>query len=187
MNNKIYLITTNQKKLLTAQNILWKYGIELDILAEETPEMQSFEVSEIAWFSAEYMANKYNKAVLLTDVWYYIETLNWFPWPFVKQMNHWFESWQILKLMEWKENRRFEMIEALAYCEPWWKSQVFLHKSGWIISTEIWWEWSALDKIIIRDWMDWVQWLYSFDYMIDYFSNHISHYHDFAKFYQNRW
>ena len=98
---KIYLVTTNQKKLLTASSALSKYGVELEMLKVdyEVPELQSFSVEEIAKFSAQYVAEKENKPVLVTDVGYFIESLNGFPGPFIKQMNHYLSSEDLLRLM----------------------------------------------------------------------------------------
>ena len=92
----------------------------LEIVQEniETPEIQSTDVSEIAAFSAKWAANKLGKPVVLTDVGYYIEALNGFPGPFIKYINKWLSSGDLIRLMEGKQNRKIVVRGTLAYCEP---------------------------------------------------------------------
>ena len=81
---KVYLATTNQKKLDTAQKVLSKYQVDLEILNIETeiPEIQEYDSAKIAAFSAEYTATLTQKLVLVTDVGYFITTLKGFPRSF---------------------------------------------------------------------------------------------------------
>uniref|UniRef100_A0A7V3N5E0 Non-canonical purine NTP pyrophosphatase n=1 Tax=candidate division CPR3 bacterium TaxID=2268181 RepID=A0A7V3N5E0_UNCC3 len=114
----IYFVTNNHYKFQVAQEVLGKKRIEVIQQRLETPEIQSTDVREIASFSAKWASEKINRPVALTDVGYYIEALNGFPGPFIKYINQWLTSEDLLKLMEGKENRAVVVRACLAYCEP---------------------------------------------------------------------
>ena len=122
----INFVTGNQFKLQVAREVLGKRGIEVVQEKLETPEIQSAEVIEISSFSARWAADKLGKPVVLTDGGYYIEALNGFPGPFIKYINKWLTSADLLKLMEGKENRKVVVKVCLAYCEPGKEPKTFL-------------------------------------------------------------
>ncbi len=115
---EITFVTGNSYKFQVAKEVLKDSGITLIQQKIETPEIQSKDVVEIATYSAKYAANKLNKPVALTDAGYYIEALNGFPGPFIKFINQWLTSEDLLRLMEGKENRKVTVKACLAYCEP---------------------------------------------------------------------
>lgn len=116
--NTIIFVTGNNYKFQVAQKVLEERGVDLIQQKIETPEIQSTEVSEIASFSAKWAAQKLNKPVVLTDAGYYIQALNGFPGPFIKYINQWLTSQDLLKLMEGKTNRKVVVKACLAYCKP---------------------------------------------------------------------
>jgi XTP/dITP diphosphohydrolase len=184
---KIYLVTTNTKKLLTASSALSKFGVDLEMLSVdyEVPEIQSYSVEEIAKFSAAFVSKKEGKPVLVTDVGYFIESLNGFPGPFVKQMNHYLSSEDLLKLMEGKANRKFEMIECLAFCIPGEEPVTFISKNNGTISLRAEGEGSAIDRVMIREGLDKVQSLYPLEDMIKYYEEKMDQYTQFGEYYKN--
>lgn len=184
---KIYLVTTNQKKLLTAQKVLSKYGVELEIISTEyeVPEIQAFDVESVAAFSAKYVADKENKPIILTDTGYFINALNGFPGPYIKQMNHYFSTDDLLKLMVGKSDRSFVMKECLAFCMPGMEPVTYTSINNGTIAETAHGEGTTLDKVIIREGQDKIQALYSLDEMIEYYSNHLDHYDQFGKYYVN--
>ena len=114
----IYFVTNNHYKFQVAQEVLEKKGIEVIQQKLETPEIQSTDVKEIASFSAKWASEKINRPVALTDAGYYIESLNGFPGPFIKYINQWLTSEDLLKLMKGKKDRAVVVKVCLAYCEP---------------------------------------------------------------------
>lgn len=183
---KVYLVTTNQNKLLTAQKALSKYNIDLDMLflEYEAPEIQAFNVREIASFTAKYLSEKEQKPVLVTDVGYFIKALNGFPGPYIKQMNHYLNSDNLLKLLDGVEDRKFEMVECLAFCLPGKEPVTFLAKSSGYIALNAFGEGSAIDRVIIREGMKDVQTKYSQEAMVEYYSKHLTHYDQFGNYYK---
>lgn len=114
----IYLATTSKYKLKIANNSLSKYGIKVEQLDIETPEIQSFTSEEVAKYSAQWAAEKSGKPVIKNDVGLYIEGLNGFPGPYIKYLESWFtdEAWR--SLLQPLGNRDCYWIDALGYCEP---------------------------------------------------------------------
>jgi XTP/dITP diphosphohydrolase len=189
MSVQVHLVTTNQKKLLTAQSVLKDYSVNLEILPlnYEAPEIQSFDVQEIAAFTAQYIANKENKTVLVTDVGYYINSLKGFPGPYIKQINHYLTSEDLLKLLEGKTDRSFVMRECLGFCIPGNDPVTFLTESFGTISYEALGEGSSIDRIMIRQGMDKVQTQYSLETMIEYYSKHLTHFNQFGEYYNKNY
>lgn len=130
----INFITGNQFKFQIAQKALGKIGIEVVQQELETPEIQSTDVVEISSFSAKWAADRLGKPVVLTDAGYYIEALNGFPGPYIKYINKWLNSEDLLKLMEGKENRKVIVKVCLAYCEPGKEPKTFLSEVSGTIS-----------------------------------------------------
>lgn len=111
-------VTGNPYKLEVAKSSLTAIGYEVVQEKLETPEIQSSDVSEIASYSAKWAADKLGKPVVLMDAGYYIEVLNGFPGPFIKYVNQWLTSDDLLNLMRNKTNRKVVVKGALSYCEP---------------------------------------------------------------------
>jgi non-canonical purine NTP pyrophosphatase (RdgB/HAM1 family) len=183
---RIYIFTTNQQKLRTAQRVLGQYGVDLQILTlpYEAPEIQSFTVEEIACHSAKYLAEKEGLPVLVTDVGYFINALNGFPGPYIKQMNHYLTSEDVLALMKNKQDRTFVMKECLAFCQKGREPVAFTTISTGTIAHSAEGTGNALDTVIIREGQSKVQSLYTMDEMIEYFSSHLDHYAQFGQYYR---
>lgn len=115
---QITFLTGNPYKFEIAQKVLEGTGIELLQKKIETPEIQSTDVKEIAAYSAKWASNESNTPVALTDAGFYFEALNGFPGPYIKFVNQWLTSEDLLRLMEGKTNRKVKVIGCLAYCEP---------------------------------------------------------------------
>jgi XTP/dITP diphosphohydrolase len=114
----ITFITGNPYKFAVAKKVLGESGIEVVQERLETPEIQSTDPAEIASYSAKWASDKLGKPIALTDAGYFIEALNGFPGPFIKYINKWLTSDDLLWLMKGKKNRKVVVKACLAYCEP---------------------------------------------------------------------
>jgi len=121
----IFFITGNAYKFQIAQEALSDAGTELIQKELETPEIQSTSIEEIASFSVKWASDLLKEPVIVSDAGYYIEALNGFPGPFIKYINEWLNADDILRLMAGKENRKVEVKDCLAYCEPGKKPVLF--------------------------------------------------------------
>jgi len=112
------IVTTNKYKLANARKQLARCGIKVKSVKMNTPEIQAMTGKDITAFSARYAADKLNVPVALTDAGVYIRALGGFPGPFIKYTNHWLSVFDFDRLMRGKRDRRVELTEWLAYCEP---------------------------------------------------------------------
>ena len=102
---KIYFVTTNKYKFDKFTQAVNIPGIEIEQLAEESPEIQSTNNGQIAEFSAWSMAQKYNFPVLKEDIGMYIHALRGFPGPYLNQIEKWIETDGFLQLLRDKKDR----------------------------------------------------------------------------------
>jgi XTP/dITP diphosphohydrolase len=117
MTKTITFITGNQYKFEIAKKALVCKDISLEQVKLEVPEIQATDVSKIASFSAKWACEKLRKPVVVTDVGWYIESLNGFPGPYIKYINHWLTSEDLIKLMKGNSNRKIVVRGCLAYCD----------------------------------------------------------------------
>lgn len=118
MEKKIYLLTKNKGKLLAAQKIFDKFGIKVESIEKEFPEIQESSSIEIARFSTEVAAKEFNVPVLREDHGLYIKELQYFPGPFTAFFDKNMDVKILLKLLENFENRNAEMELAASLTIP---------------------------------------------------------------------
>lgn len=146
---KVTMVTGNLGKWKIASDIFEKYHIELLHEKMDTPEIQSHNVEDVSKYSAIYAANKLNKPVIKSDVGYYIESLNGFPGPFLRYVNDYLTSEEILKLMENKENRTVLLKECLTFATPDGKIKQFVNVEKAVISKYAMGDGTTFDRIVI--------------------------------------
>lgn len=179
-------LTGNPIKLRLAKAIWSKYNVDFEHQKLETPEIQAFTTEEVAKYSAQWAANHLGRAVIVNDVGYYIEALNGFPGAYIKYINKWLTSQDLLNLMIGKTNRRLEIQDILAYCEPNQEPVIFTAKLYATLSSKT--EGKGLnpmDEIMIRDGFDKEQSLINFEDTFEYWCDNVSCYHDLAKYLTN--
>lgn len=118
MIKSVNFVTRNSLKVEVAKNSLSKYGINVEQLNIDTPEIQSTNTEEVVKYSVKFAAEKTQKPVIKVDVGLHIEALNGFPGPFVKFINQWLNADQLSKLFKGEKNKKAYFIDALGYCEP---------------------------------------------------------------------
>lgn len=122
---ELTFVTTNPAKFRIAETALAPYGIVLRQEAQETPEIQSLDVCEVATFSAAYMLEKLQRPLIVTDAGVGIQALNGFPGALLKFLNT-LSAHDILNLMSAHINRTALMQECLAYAVPGQPIRTFL-------------------------------------------------------------
>ena len=118
MTETLSLITNNELKFRNSQKVLRKYGIEVIQNKMDVPEIQSFEVNQIAEFSANFAGDRLNTRLIKTDVAFEIRALNGFPGPFVKYVNQWLSPEKILQIMENEKDRYAQFVDCVALYNP---------------------------------------------------------------------
>jgi XTP/dITP diphosphohydrolase len=184
MDKQITFITGNQDKWSIAKEVLAQYNIEVLQEAFETPEIQAFDVEEVAKYSAKYAADFLNRPVIVTDAGYFIEALNGFPAPYIKYVNKWLSSQNIVDMMKNEKNKKVLMRETVAYCKPNNEPIVFTSETCGQIVTEPQGSGSTIDQIVKRDGQEKVQGLIPHEEMIQFWIQNLSHFHDLGKYLQ---
>lgn len=179
---KLKFVTKNPKKIDTAKKVLSLYGVEIEQLKIEIPEIQTSDIEESCLFAAN-IASSYTDSLIITScVGYFINALNGFPGLHTSYINNTLLSEQILAMMKDSEDRSFSVKTSVCLYDP--KSQsnkCFISKSFGKISNFACGDGTSLDRIMIRDGQTKNQSLYSYNEVIDYYSKHMSHYHDLGK------
>ena len=177
------LITGNPIKLRLAKAIFDQYGLEFDHQKLELPEIQAETTEEIAMFSAKWAAKELNGSVIVNDVGYYIHALGGFPGPFIKYINKWLQSSDILKMMTGNTDREMQIHDVTAYCDPGHEPIVFTSKQfATITETAVTGTSSMIDEITLLNGFDKVQSSVSLEDKFNYWVENVSNYHDMAKY-----
>ena len=152
---EIIYVTGNDLKFQIANNVFKQSKIKLIQQKLDTPEIQSDDVCEVAKYSALWALEKLNSSVMVTDAGFYINALNGFPGPFVKYINRWFSTDDILKLLEDKEDRSIYIKDCLVYCSKHGEMKIFEHQLKGVITKKVKSErGSIIDRLVIPESLD---------------------------------
>jgi len=113
----ITFITSNKNKVKEFRQIL-EPDIKVNHINIPYPELRSDNPEEIARMSAEMLANKLKKTVVVEDSGLFIEALNGFPGTCSAYIHKRIGLEGIIKLMKGIKNRNCTYKSAVAYCEP---------------------------------------------------------------------
>lgn len=152
MIDHVFLVTTNEMKFENAQYVLKKYGVSVEQVKMDVPEVQSADITQVAAYSAKYAGERLNAATLKIDVAFEIRTLGGFPGPFVKYINQWLSPEKILCLMAPEEDRYAQFVDAVSFFAPGHECVSFLSTTPGQISRTVEGEngW-GIDKIFVPD------------------------------------
>lgn len=112
---ELYIATGNPDKLGEIGEICKIIGLELKPVKVKIYEIQDDDVTNVAHEKAKAAFEKVGKPLIVEDVSLYIESLDGFPGTVVKQTLKAIGNQGILKLMEDKTNRNFNLTCAIAY------------------------------------------------------------------------
>ena len=113
----INFATTNREKFITAEAICAKSGISIKQIALEIDEIQGEDPDLIVRDKVERAYIKLGRPVLVSDDSWNIISLNGFPGPYMKSINHWFNPEDFLRLMQGIEDRRITLHQYLAFTD----------------------------------------------------------------------
>ncbi|MBI2650806.1 RdgB/HAM1 family non-canonical purine NTP pyrophosphatase [Candidatus Woesearchaeota archaeon] len=121
----INFVTSNKVKVKEFRQIL-EPAIKVNHIKIFYPELRSDNPEEIAKHSAEMLANKLKKPVVVEDSGLFIQALNDFPGTCSAYIHKRIGLEGIIKLMEGVKDRQCTYKSAVAYCEPRKKPVSFL-------------------------------------------------------------
>ena len=116
-NLTINLVTSNENKVKEVKQIL-EPEIRVNHIEMSYSELRSDNPQEIAEYSAEMLANKLKKPIVVEDSGLFINALNDFPGTCSAYIHKRIGLHGIIKLMEGIKNRECTYKSAVAYCEP---------------------------------------------------------------------
>ena len=118
MTEKLYFATKNINKFNEVKSILSTYNIQIDISELDLQEIQSDDLSKIAYEKAKDACRFLNSKVIIEDDGLFIDALNGFPGSYSAFVLKTIGNKGILQLIRDKENRNAMFISIIAYCEP---------------------------------------------------------------------
>ena len=183
---QVTMVTGNIGKWQVASEIFKKYNVELLHEKMDTFEIQSHEVEEVSKYSALYAAKKLERPVIKSDVGYFIEALNGFPGPFLRYINDYLTSEEILKLMEDKENRTILLKECLTFATPDGEYIQFVSIEKASISKISMGSGTTFDRIVIFDGYDKPKSMNSEEENLKHFEKQLDIYDKMAKYLESR-
>lgn len=151
MMKSVTMVTGNLGKWKVASDIFKNYNVDLYHEKMDTPEIQSYDVEDVSKYSALYAASKLNQPVIKSDVGYYIGALNGFPGPFLRYVNTYLTSEEVLKLMEDKSDRSIILKECLTFATPNGEIKQFVSEEKATIAKQALGEGKTFDRIVIFD------------------------------------
>ena len=132
----INFITSNKNKVREFKEIL-EPEIKVNHIKLSYTELRSDDPEEIAMQSAQMLANKLKKPVVVEDSGLFIKVLNDFPGTCSAYIHKRIGLQGIIKLMEGIKNRECTYKSAVAYCEPDKKPISFLGEEKGKVSEKV--------------------------------------------------
>lgn len=114
---KINYVTGNKIKVDYANKKLNQFGIEIEQIILDVPEIQSSEKFAVAEDKAKKAFEIKRKPLFVTDHFWEIQGLNGFPGAFMKYVNKWLTASDFLNLMNDKKERKVICTDTLCYID----------------------------------------------------------------------
>jgi non-canonical purine NTP pyrophosphatase (RdgB/HAM1 family) len=177
----ITFVTGNDEKWRSAGALLGPFGVELVRSRMDLPEIQSLSVEEVAAAAAELACAKLGGPVMVTDAGYSFVGLGGFPGPFVKFVNQMLTAEDVVRLMAGVEDRRVEIREALAYCEPGGVVKVFTSVQKATVANVVGQGRTTMDRLMILDGFERVAGECDEGAVRAFWERHLHHYTDLGE------
>lgn len=114
---KLLFCTTNELKFDIAKISCSKHEIDVEQIVIDLPEIQSEDPVEIIKQKALDAFAQIRKPLLVSDDSWSIPTLNGFPGPYMKAMNHWFEAQDWINIMSKYKDQTIFLQSRLAFID----------------------------------------------------------------------
>jgi len=114
---KINIVTKNPGKMLAAKKTFGEFGIEVNFIEKDYPEIQGENSLEIARFTALQAAKDFNTPVIREDHSLFINALG-IPGPYTNYIEKRIPASKLLKILENEKDRTGYFEVATVYAEP---------------------------------------------------------------------
>ncbi len=114
--DRIRFVTHNRHKFREARTILARFGLEVEWVEMEYPEVQADALEEVALFSARWLLDRVDPPFFIEDAGLFIDALRGFPGPYSSFAFRTIGNEGILKLMDGVLDRgaSFKSVVAVA-------------------------------------------------------------------------
>jgi XTP/dITP diphosphohydrolase len=116
MGNLLY-VTGNKKKFENAKDLMSSFGIYINRVALDIPEIQDESPEAVTVDKAKKAWESLKKPLFVNDASWIIPALNGFPGPYMKYINKWFVPQDFINLMSGKENRQVILRDTVVYVD----------------------------------------------------------------------
>jgi XTP/dITP diphosphohydrolase len=113
----LHYITSNNAKIRVAEKFLNPLGVALKGTHLDLTEIQSEDIEQIAIGKARQAFSVVNEPLFVNDAGWYITSLGGFPGPFMKYVNQWLSSRDLLAMMSNHSNKEVIFKEVLCYVD----------------------------------------------------------------------
>jgi non-canonical purine NTP pyrophosphatase (RdgB/HAM1 family) len=113
----LYYITSNKAKVRIAEKFLIPLGVTLTGRYLDLTEIQSEDIEQIAKEKAKQAFSIIKEPLLVNDAGWYITALDGFPGPFMKYINQWLKSKDLLAIMSNHSNKEVIFREVICYVD----------------------------------------------------------------------
>jgi XTP/dITP diphosphohydrolase len=110
-------VTGNSSKFKFAQDFLTPFKLNLIQESVDIPEIQAEDNEVVAVDKAKKAYQILKKPLFVSDHGWYIKALNGFPGPYMKDINHWLTSQDLINLMRDHENREVIFKENICFVD----------------------------------------------------------------------
>lgn len=184
---QVKFITTNKKKLDTANMVLNDYDIRVVSEQLDIPDLYSDKIEDSLNFLLLTASKTIPGYLMASKAGYFINELNEFPGYYTSFVNKTLTSNNILSMMNTSKDRSFHVKTCVGLYSPKDEKVVFFYSTNkGNIAFETQGSGTPLDTIMIRDGQDKIQALYSYEELIKYYSTQMKHYHDLGKFIKSK-
>ena len=113
----LYFITSNKNKIEIAKKFLKPHQIDFEAKDLDITEVQSENIETVATTKAKDAFLKIGKPLIISDHFWSIPALGGFPGAFMKYINLWLTSKDLLRLMKDIKNRKIFLTEMICYID----------------------------------------------------------------------
>lgn len=113
----VLFVTGNTRKVWQAQSVGKEFGITVEQLVIDTPEIQSHDSLAITIAKAEAAFVQVQKPLVVCDYSWGISALKGFPGGYMRDVTEWFEADDFLALMRDKKDRSVLLTDSVVYID----------------------------------------------------------------------
>ncbi len=134
---KVMFYTGNKNKFREVREILWEYGVGIEMRTGKPAEVQSEDITYIVKTCVEVLRKRNRGPGFVEDTGLFIESLNGFPGPYASYVYEKIGLEGVLKLLRGVKNRRAMFRTIIGYWDNKTKLKIFKGEIKGLISKKV--------------------------------------------------